>query len=164
MKTCTECQQTKDDDDFARRKQWQRVLNAPPEGRIDICRSCKRKQEQRRHYEENKAEYRRKADQWRAENPEARKKIAREYQRKRRWEKLGITQQDYDRLMEECGDACVGCLRPFGQQAPACVDHCHDSGAIRGLLCHGCNLALGYTQDDPDRLDRLAAYLRSHGR
>lgn len=39
------------------------------------------------------------------------------------------------------------------------VDHDHETMKIRGVLCHWCNVALGMTKDDPDRLRALADYL-----
>lgn len=39
------------------------------------------------------------------------------------------------------------------------IDHDHQSGVVRGVLCHSCNLALGHAKDDPGRLRALATYV-----
>jgi len=39
------------------------------------------------------------------------------------------------------------------------IDHCHDSGRVRGILCKDCNLVLGWMKDTPARLRALADYL-----
>jgi uncharacterized protein YunC (DUF1805 family) len=39
------------------------------------------------------------------------------------------------------------------------IDHCHETGRVRGALCHGCNIALGNAKDDPAILRALAEYL-----
>jgi hypothetical protein len=44
------------------------------------------------------------------------------------------------------------------------IDHCHNGGGNRGLLCRKCNLALGYMDDDPARLRALADYLDRYQR
>lgn len=165
MKRCSDCDLDKPVTDFARqRTPEERGEERTADGLNTYCRRCSKQRQQRDWYGNNKEKVRAQVDQWRKDNPEARKKIAREYARKTRWAKLGLTHEQYDAMVEECGDACLGCQRPFSVEVPACVDHCHDSGAIRGLLCHACNLSIGYAQDDSARLDALAAYLRSHGR
>lgn len=40
-----------------------------------------------------------------------------------------------------------------------CVDHDHETGKVRGLLCDYCNKALGMAQDSPEILRKLARYL-----
>ena len=50
---------------------------------------------------------------------------------------------------------CVICLK-----APAVhVDHCHETGRVRGVLCFSCNAALGQFKDRPDAIRRAAAYV-----
>jgi hypothetical protein len=40
------------------------------------------------------------------------------------------------------------------------VDHCHTTGAVRGILCHHCNLLLGHAKDAEDTLLSAVTYLR----
>ena len=42
------------------------------------------------------------------------------------------------------------------------VDHCHDTGKVRGLLCDNCNKALGLFRDNPKLLGQAANYLRRY--
>lgn len=60
-----------------------------------------------------------------------------------------------------CGSGHHGHPRIEGETG-WCLDHCHASGKIRGVLCWRCNLALGYAGDSPDALRALAAYIESH--
>lgn len=71
------------------------------------------------------------------------------------------------RLIDKAGrvaGACDVCGRDMtcGKRGAA-YDHNHATGEFRGWLCGGCNLALGNAGDNPEILDRLAAYLREHG-
>lgn len=82
--------------------------------------------------------------------------------------KLGITNEEYDALHVMCGGVCTICGQPETGNTPTkdglkvlSVDHDHATGMIRGVLCNACNVALGKMRDDPDLLERAAAYLRS---
>jgi hypothetical protein len=54
---------------------------------------------------------------------------------------------------------CAVCSSEAEDHHGLVIDHCHDRGVIRGLLCQGCNLALGAVKDAPDTLRKLADYL-----
>lgn len=70
----------------------------------------------------------------------------------------GLTPSQYDEMREAQGDRCAMCGDVLEGAPP--VDHCHDSGLVRELLCHRCNRALGFLLDDPIRADAAACYLR----
>jgi hypothetical protein len=71
----------------------------------------------------------------------------------------GITLAQRDELAAVQNGVCAICGGSDGEDLH--VDHCHASGAVRGLLCGPCNRALGLMQDDPARLLAAAAYLRA---
>ncbi len=41
------------------------------------------------------------------------------------------------------------------------IDHCHDSGLVRGFICHSCNSMLGFAHDNCDTLAEAITYLRN---
>ena len=88
------------------------------------------------------------------ENKIKRNGSTRDYHLKRRY---GLTSADVDRLIAEQGGLCAICLR----RAPQHVDHDHESGAVRGVLCSGCNQGLGNFRDDTDALRRAIDYLET---
>jgi hypothetical protein len=74
----------------------------------------------------------------------------------------GISLEDYDILLARQGGACAICGQP--SERPLCVDHCHVTGRVRGLLCRNCNSAIGFYCDDPSLTRAAADYLAaSHG-
>lgn len=82
--------------------------------------------------------------------------------RKGNLKKYGITPADYDRMLDEQGGVCAICRREGSVEMYGrlmAVDHCHDTGRVRGLLCTACNTSIGQMQDDPNRLMAAAAYL-----
>jgi hypothetical protein len=70
----------------------------------------------------------------------------------------GITLAEYTEMLKAQGGACVGCGRQPTAKKRLCVDHCHTTGKIRGLLCSNCNTALGLVGENKNTLHRLAAY------
>lgn len=70
--------------------------------------------------------------------------------------KYNITREHYDDLFFTQGGLCAICLTtPIGA-----IDHCHQTGEFRGLLCRRCNVGLGMFKDAPQSLYRAVEYLR----
>lgn len=76
----------------------------------------------------------------------------------------GITVEQYETMLEEQGSACAICGATEHGGKNWHVDHDHETGAVRGILCQGCNLALGGTRDNPDTLIAAAKYLWKRGK
>lgn len=76
----------------------------------------------------------------------------------------GITEEDYDRMNQEQRGRCAICGNDGSRSRGGrlAVDHCHESGAVRGLLCGPCNKGLGHFRDDPHLLDRAKSYLEHY--
>ncbi|WP_037821884.1 endonuclease VII domain-containing protein [Streptomyces sp. NRRL B-24720] len=58
--------------------------------------------------------------------------------------KYGITPEQYDQLLEAQGGLCAICRGPQrGRRPVLAIDHCHESGLVRALLCDYCNFKVG---------------------
>ena len=82
----------------------------------------------------------------------------------RRQEKYGVSPDQYNSMLEAQGGVCAICRRAETQEYNGsvkrlCVDHDHDTGVVRSLLCAGCNVMIGHAGDDPGILVAAAAYL-----
>ena len=66
-------------------------------------------------------------------------------------------------MLESQGNRCAICLTdsPGGKGAWH-VDHCHDSGLVRALLCANCNVGIGLLSHDPGRMRAAAEYVELH--
>ena len=73
----------------------------------------------------------------------------------------GISEEQYKEMLKEQNYKCLTCGLDHeqGQFKRLVVDHCHSDKGIRGLLCQGCNMALGSAKDNPETLRKLADYL-----
>jgi hypothetical protein len=70
----------------------------------------------------------------------------------------GLTAEQHRRLVEQQNGVCAICKQP--SRRALCVDHCHATRQVRGLLCDKCNTALGLLDDDAARLLAAVAYLQ----
>ncbi len=73
--------------------------------------------------------------------------------------KYGITADDYDSMYAGQGGCCLICGK---HKDKLVIDHDHISGVVRGLLCSGCNTAMGQFQDNVDILTKAIEYIKGH--
>jgi hypothetical protein len=80
-------------------------------------------------------------------------------------QKYGITSADVERMRVEQGDRCAICSKVFDKTHcnKMCVDHCHATGVVRGLLCTLCNLGVGNFRDRRELLENAISYLDKDG-
>lgn len=79
----------------------------------------------------------------------------------------GLDRSEIDRIAVAQDGSCAVCGEVFDEANPkrrACVDHDHETGAIRGLLCRKCNAGLGMLRDRSDLLRAAADYLERHAK
>ena len=70
-----------------------------------------------------------------------------------------LTVEEYNELLVKQEGRCKICRRPF--DATPHLDHSHESGRVRGLLCAKCNHGIGLFGDDPEVLRRAALYVEA---
>jgi hypothetical protein len=68
-----------------------------------------------------------------------------------------LTPDQFAQMLEDQGNACAACRVEYDGKFK--VDHDHSTGAVRGILCNGCNIALGHSYENPTTLRALADYV-----
>lgn len=77
-------------------------------------------------------------------------------------QEFGISLIDYETMLSAQFGKCAICKRPPKNDRRFSVDHCHNSGRVRGLLCDLCNTGIGSLGDSPERLEAAIQYLARH--
>ena len=167
-KTCCVCKQTLPVAAFG-------VNNAHKDRLMSYCKDCGKAREKRykdrdpeawrakrneihnRYLEANPGLNAFYSRRWRAANPE----LAKDHLLKTHY---GLPIGDYDRMLSTQGGKCAIC----GTEASGLrgmrfhVDHDHDTGLVRGLLCHNCNVGIGGLKHSEEILDKAKVYLRDY--
>jgi hypothetical protein len=160
-KRCNKCGVTKPIDDFY-------AMVGMRDGHRNDCKACNLAAKKAR-YLANPQKMIERARDWQKANPERHL----ENQRRRRQRpdvkrrdrdgylrrKYGITLEQYDAMFEGQGGVCAICGRPPREDISLHVDHDHDTGEVRGLLCFRCNNAIGDLGHDLGILEGAVAYL-----
>jgi Recombination endonuclease VII len=159
-KRCCKCGELKPLSEFYEAK-------ACRDGHRNDCKACFSARA-REWYRNNRAHAIERAKRWRAENPERARATQRAVNRRRRpaardhhlRKNFGISQADYERMLSKQGGCCAICRRPPRTGSSLHVDHDHDTGLVRGLLCFRCNGGIGQLGEDVERLVTATAYLQ----
>ena len=173
MKQCCRCLIEKAVDDFG-------INRATSDGRQYACKICIRKAEMSwsKRSPEHKAKRTKlkvaKDAKRRQEDPvfrEYRLEATRKYRGKfpervkvqNRSSKLamyGLSDEAYNEMRAEQNGLCALCKKRDGGRRGLFVDHDHETGEVRGLLCHSCNTGLGMLGDNVAGLEKAIAYLQ----
>lgn len=73
----------------------------------------------------------------------------------------GITMEEYNSILKSQNGGCYICGAKTANKRTKnlCVDHCHKTGKVRGLLCHHCNKGLGFFKDNLNLLRKAITYM-----
>ena len=102
----------------------------------------------------NPAKVREYNKRWRTNNPDSYKNVVLK-------QKYGITLEQYQNLLDKQQNRCAICkIDKNLTRKRFCVDHCHITGTVRGLLCTPCNTLLGRSKDNIELLTSAISYLK----
>jgi hypothetical protein len=153
-KLCRKCQEVKPLSEFF-------VERRMRDGRQNHCKACDTKKAMAWRAQPGKKDAERKRQrEWYHANPEKIKQS----RGKSRLRAYGLTPPEYDAMVSGQDNQCAICKSPAEMEKHGIlsVDHCHATGAVRGLLCSRCNHALGHLRDNPVVAHAAADYLERH--
>lgn len=148
LKICSGCGKSKTIEGF-----WKRGDSDNPR---PLCKEC---------YLPTVKAYRRKHPEFREQQSQKGRiyKLSKEFK---------LSREQYADLLLKQGGRCAICGSmsakadevQFRSELPFYVDHDHDTGKVRGLLCRNCNFGIGSLKDDPNILHAAIQYLEHHGK
>lgn len=150
---CNKCRVLKNLSSFSR---------SSKDGHVYSCKECslKLKYEWRKKNPEKDRAQQHRSDRKRTEQRAISLEARRKYQATQRRIKYGISNSDYDRMFDEQSNVCAICK--CSSEKTLCIDHNHETGKVRGLLCHRCNLVIGNAKENINTLEESIRYLQKH--
>ena len=150
MYKCTSCIQEKALSEFKSSKTAKR-------GHRAVCKECDSLLNEK--WRKDNAAYKQQQDkEWKEANPD---KVLFSYFKYNLKRNFGITVEDYASILESQDNRCAICgTEQCTTGRRLAVDHDHDTGVIRGLLCQACNTGIGKLNEDVQILERAIHYLK----
>ena len=99
-------------------------------------------------------------NKWRKENPDKELEQRERADLNRKLKKFNLTKEEYLNLKDSCKNKCMICHKT--QDKELAIDHCHETGTVRGLLCSNCNTSLGLVYESIDTLKSMIKYLEKN--
>lgn len=118
------------------------------------CRACRREASLKYHFK-NRDRCIGMQKTWRSKNPEK----VKAFNNRRTLRAYGIESKDFQVALFEQNGVCKICKNPPEDGRALAIDHCHDTGKFRGLLCRKCNSAIGLLGHDIEVLSSAIKYL-----
>ena len=137
MKTCVACKKEKPLEEFPPNRKNKSGLNVK-------CRDCYNDY-MRNWYARNKQKHIARVKESKSHNSK----------RARLMSLYGLTEEEFYSLKNKYDGMCWCCR----ERKATCVDHCHKTGRVRGILCMACNTAIGKLGDDIEGLQKAIRYL-----
>lgn len=118
------------------------------------CKSCRKSSFSKYHSDnlESRKEYQQK---WRDSNKEKIKESFIKYRYK-------VTIEEVNSIFENQGMCCAICGTDTPTKKGWCIDHCHNTGLVRGVLCSKCNTAIGLLDENIDTMTSAIEYIIKH--
>lgn len=132
---------------------------------MKICKTCNAKKPLDQFYADNKGK-----DGIRFECKECTKIRSKDWRKENKhvWQntlllkKYGLTREQFAQMKQHQKGKCAICSCDLVDGKMTCVDHCHSTGKIRGILCANCNVALGHFKDSIPLIESAICYLKGH--
>jgi hypothetical protein len=165
MKICSTCKNSKSFDSFSKDKSRKDGLQCS-------CKTCKKIYTKKWNKDNKdfaaakaKIRYNENKDIWAIKSKQRYEKNPNEHLNSKLKNKYGISLNEYNLMLEKQNYVCKICQHPEtkcnqnGKIKRLCVDHCHITKHVRGLLCNGCNSAIGFLQENLTTMNNAIEYI-----
>ena len=150
MKTCSKCKTEKPYSEF-------HISQKGVKGPIykSQCKVCVRKRQVEKYHSLTEEQKKQRRERSNCYNPEYR-------QRYNLRTRFGLTTEEFSDMIVEQNSMCKICGDGFDETNKPQIDHNHETGKVRGLLCRNCNTSLGLLKENTDTILNMISYINDN--